>query len=355
VSERWIDPGVQGLRADLCQVQSTREETILLFGTQQPQGAGATGPSARLERRIVLAPAMAKQLATALASVMREYDTQLNATPAGRIQSVATDGDAPAEARPMLALVRGLGVGFGFEKSFKMSRGSLLSDRVILGVRTRLAGTAGLLNVCRGIGMPRAYLEQFEAMLPQANTVGFGFEGSARRGVYKVYLEFWDRLVQRLQGEPENVEPALLFLGFKWAPHGDAAIARYTCYPLLSIKGIRRRLDTLYDNQGPSLQAARDILELAARRVGTDSFVYVEAAEEGNPRRSFDLNFYKAGLRVDELRPALSALAGRYALAGNSLESILAEAGQRAFGHLSGGLGRQGEDFLTVYYEIEGL
>jgi len=54
-------------------------------------------------------------------------------------------------------------------------------------------------------------------------------------------------------------------------------------------------------------------------------------------------------------RPALSALAERYALAGNVLERILADGGQRAFGHLSGGLGRQGEDFLTVYYEIEGL
>jgi len=199
--------------------------------------------------------------------------------------------------------------------------------------------------------MPEAFIAQFDAMLAEANTVGFGFE----HGTCKVYLEFWEQLVRRLQREPANVDPALLFLGFKWAPRGAAAIARYTCYPLLSIQGIRRRLDALYDERSPSVQAAGEILELAARRIGADSFVYVEAAEEGNPRKSFDLNFYKAGLRVDELRPALSALAGRYALAGHSLESILAGAGERTFGHLSGGLGRQGEDFLTVYYEIEGL
>ena len=338
--ERWLDPGVPGLRAEVCQVKSTREETVLLFGTRE-----------KLERRIIMRPAMAKELAAGLAGIVREYEAQLNATPAGRIQSVATDPDAPAEARPMLALVRGLGVGFGFEKSFKMSPALLDADRMILGVRTGLVAREALLSVCRALGMPDAFIAQFGAVLAEANTVGFGFE----HGTYKVYLEFWEKLVRRLQREPANVDPALLFLGFKWAPRGAPAIARYTCYPLLSIQGIRRRLDALYDERGPSVQAAREILELAARRIGADSFVYVEAAEEGNPRKSFDLNFYKAGLRVDELRPALSALAERYALAGNVLERILADGGQRAFGHLSGGLGRQGEDFLTVYYEIEGL
>ena len=349
--ERWLDRGVTALRADVCQVQSTREETVLLFGTQLRENR------AKLERRIVLTPAMAKQLAAGLAGTMQEYEAQLNATPAGGIQSAASDSDAPAGARRMLALVQGLNVGFGFEKSFKMGEASLLADRVILGVRTALAGKGPLLGVCRGIGMPDGHLQQFEAMLGQANTVGFGFEGGPAGGVYKVYLEFWDGLVQRLRSEPGNVQPALLFLGFKWAAKGPAkaAVARYTCHPLLSVAGIARRLDALYEGRsdGPSLRATHDILQLAARRVGNDSFVYVEAAEEGNPRKSFDLNLYKARLRVDELRPMLSPLAQRYAIDG--LDNVYGEAGALRFGHLSGGLGRDGRDFLTVYYEIEGL
>jgi hypothetical protein len=337
VPERWIDGGVQGLRAELCQVKSTREETVLLFGTRE-----------KLERIIVMRPAMAKELAAGLAGVMREYEAQLNATPAGRIQSVATDSDAPSAARPLLALVRGLGVGFGFEKSFKMSPGLLDADRMILGVRTGLVNPGALLSVCGALGMPEGFIAQFDAMLAEANTVGFGFEN----GTCKVYLEFWEKLRRRLQREPANVDPALLFLGFKWAPEGGAAIARYTCYPLLSIKGIERRLDALYNDQSPSVQAAREILELAARRVGADSFVYVEAAEEGNPRKSFDLNFYKAGLRVGELQSALSSLCSRYSI---SAADALSQASARPFGHLSGGLGRDGKDFLTVYYELEGL
>jgi hypothetical protein len=81
----------------------------------------------------------------------------------------------------------------------------------------------------------------------------------------------------------------------------------------------------------------------------------VEAAEEGNPRRSFDLNFYKARLRLDHLMPALRALCGRYGAGREAIERIAAQAGKRPFGHLSGGLGRDGQDFLTVYYELEAL
>ena len=358
---RWIDPGVTEIRADVCQVQSTRAETMLLFGTRQPPSAQG-GPRASLERRIVLSPSLAKQLASSLADAVRAYEARRggdNATPAGSILSAPTDEDAPAAARPLLHLVRGLGVGFGFEKSFKLSAGSLLDDRMILGVRARLTDAQSLLRVCREIGMPQAYRAQFEGSLPDANTIGFGFEADAQGGVYKVYLEFWDRLWQRVQREPDNAAPALLFLGFKWEARDSArcALARYTCHPLLSIQGIQRRLEALYEGraESPSLQATRDILDVSARRLQGDSFVYVEAEEEGNPRRSFDLNLYKARLRVDDLQPVLQVLGRRYGVTDDALAQASALARGRPFGHLSGGLGRDGRDFLTVYYELEGL
>ena len=355
---RWIEDGVGETRAEVCQVQSTRAETMLLFGTR-PSGTGER--LARLERRIVLPPSLAKQLAASLARAVREHERRSgsdNATPAGAIESAAREEDAPAAARPLLGLVRALGVGFGFEKSFKMGPGGLRDDRLILGVRTRLAGAAALLDVCRSIDMPPEYLAQFESRLAEANTAGFGFEGDEHGGVYKAYLEFWEPLWQRVQREPDDTSPALLFLGFKWGVRDAArrALARYTCHPLLPVPAIRRRLDALYEAQpgSPSLHAAREILALAAARVGGDSFVYVEAEEEGNPRRSFDLNFYKARLRVADLRPALRGLGERYAIA-SSFEDVMRQAGDRPFGHLSGGVGRDGDDFLTVYYEIEGL
>jgi len=345
--ERWLDAGVGALRPEIFQVQSTREEFALLFGSQ-------AGGSPKLERRVLIPPALAKQLAAALAGELRDP----NASPAGTTRSAATDADAPPAARPLLAQVRALGTSFGFEKSFKMSPASLLDERVILGVRTALAAPAALLEVCRGLGMPEAQLAQFAAQLAESNTVGFGFERGARGASFKVYLEFWDRLRRRIEREPRNVEPALLFLGFKWdaGGSGPAIVARYTCHPRLSVKGIARRLAGLSGNDSASLAAAQRILQLAAARLaGGDSFVYVEAEEEGNPRRSFDLNFYKVGLCVADLRAPLRSLQEAYGIPHADFETLLDRCAARPFGHLSGGLGRAREDFLTVYYELEGI
>lgn len=358
---RWIDPGVATTRVDICQVRSTRDETTLLFGTQRPPLADGQR-RAELERRIMLTPTLAKQLSAALKSAVRDLETRLaseNATPAGRIRSAPGAADAPEAARPLLERVRGLGVGFGFEKSFKLSAGICLADRLILGVRSRLAEPQSLLRICRDIGMPPEHLSLFESALPEANTVGFGFEGGPQGALYKVYLEFWEQLSLRVQQAPERVRPSLLFLGFKWdaSDNSRAAVARYVCYPLITIDGMLRRLDRLYEGRqdAPSLEATRLALELAARKLGNDSLVYVEASEEGNPRKSFDINFYKAGLRVADLRPALAPLWRRYAIAGEPGRAIDSRADACPFGHLSGGLGRDGQDFLTVYYELEGI
>jgi tryptophan halogenase len=356
---KWVGADQPPLRPDVLQVQATPDEFALLLGTRDAADAGR----ARLERRIALEPALAKRLAAALAEVARGHEARtgsLDAMPAGRPGGAYRDADVPPGARPLFERVRVLQTGFGFEKSFKLARSSLREDRVILGVRSALAAPEALLAACRDIGMPPAYLDQFARELGGANTVGFGYEGGGHGGVYKVYLEFWDRLRQRVMRDPANREPDLLFLGFKWeASEGDrTALARYTCYPLLSVRGILERLAALYQSRGdcPSLGAARAILALAAQRLGgDDSFVYVEAAEAGNPRKSFDLNFYKAGLRVRDLLPALSALCREYSIPAAELERIGAQAGGRMFGHLSGGLGRDGQDFLTVYYELEAL
>lgn len=354
---KWVDPGVSETRADICQVISSRDETMLLFGTR-----GAPLPDGRqqatLDRRIILSPPLAKDLVARLKDFLRELEAVRggNAMPAGYIQSTPGDEDAPEAARPLLQLVRDLDVGFGFEKSFKLSAGRVLADRMILGVRSKLTNAPSLLAICRQIGMPPAHLTLFEQSLPDANTVGFGFEATPNGGMFKVYLEFWERLRRKIE---TRADPVPLFLGFKWDAGDSAlsAVARYTCYPLLSVDNILHRLDALYETTGdaPSLQTAREITRLAAERIGNDSFVYVEAAEEGNPRKSFDINFYKAGLRVGDLRPALSALWRRYAIPGEPGHGIPERAGACPFGHLSGGLGRDGSDFLTVYYELEGI
>lgn len=355
---QWVDSGLPPVRADICQVLSSREETMLLFGTRQVPFED-NEKRATLDRRIVLSPSLAKQLALNLRRFVNEREALsdgANATPAGQLRYPPGDDDAPIGARPLLQLVRNLEIDFGFEKSVKLSSGSALADRMILGVRSTLADPGALLGICRRIGMPSAHLAQFVESLPTANTIGFGYEDSPQGGTYKVYLEFWEQLRKRVQ---TDTSPGLLFLGFKWDARDPAraAIARYTCYPLLTINGINQRLAALYEGQddSPSLQATRQIIALASRRIGNDSFVYVEAAEEGNLRKSFDINFYKAGLRISDLQPVLEELWLRYRIPGPPAQTMTGKSGACPFGHLSGGLGRDGKDFLTFYYELEGL
>jgi hypothetical protein len=342
----WVGVDPPPLRPDVFQVQARQGEFALLLGTRDASAAGR----ARLDRRIALPPELAKQLTAVLARIVRDHEEQTgspDAMPVGRPGGVYSDAEVPPGARPLFDRVRALATGFGFEKSFKLARESLREDRVIFGVRRALAAPEALLEACRDVGMPRPYLDAFARELGEANTVGFGYEGGGRGGVYKVYLEFWDRLRQRVLREPANRAPALLFLGFKWeaGEGGQTALARYTCHPLLPVRGILARLETLYETRGdsPSLGAARTIVALAAQGIGgNDSFVYVEAEEEGNPRKSFDLNLYKAGLRVRDLLPALSTLGREYSIAEAELDRIGTQAGGRALGHLSGGLGRDG-------------
>src|SRR5260221_6304956 len=107
MAEHWLDSGVPEVRIDVCEVHCTREETFLLFGTQFP------GAHAKLQRRIILTPVMAKRLADGLVDVILNHEAQSKATPAGCTHSDASEADRPGERRPLHTLLPGLDCGFG--------------------------------------------------------------------------------------------------------------------------------------------------------------------------------------------------------------------------------------------------
>ncbi len=145
-------------------------------------------------------------------------------------------------------------------------------------------------------------------------------------------------------------------MGFKWNTddNTEGTISRYTCYPLLSINNILRRLSNLYENHEDrnSLEVAEDIIKFAASRSAVTSFIYVEVGEEGNPRQSFDINLYKANLRLSDIYPSLSRTRQHYSISAEQFARLYKLVGNKLFGHLSGGVNREGNDFLTVYYEV---
>src|ERR1700759_32471 len=73
----WIDKSMATHFANVVNVQSTREQVDLFFGTNQTWNVSGTGQVAvELTNRIILTPYAAKRLWTVLGGVLREYESR---------------------------------------------------------------------------------------------------------------------------------------------------------------------------------------------------------------------------------------------------------------------------------------
>jgi hypothetical protein len=74
---QWIDKNMTTHFANVVNVQSTREQVDLFFGTNQTWNvAGRNQVAVDLSNRIILTPYAAKRLWTVLGGVLREYETR---------------------------------------------------------------------------------------------------------------------------------------------------------------------------------------------------------------------------------------------------------------------------------------
>jgi tryptophan halogenase len=268
---------------------------------------------------------------------------------------MASDNDGPADPiKRFLRLIEGLRPE-GVERSFKMAAGNLLEDRYLMGVRKEALSPELLSDICTGLGMPAADLRALLKNLPEARSLHFGFENSPTGTIYKVYLEFWDRLNAALAARPVNREPLVLHLAYKWdaAGAGKSAVAEYRCFPELQGPEVFERLRVLYDgDEPPSLEAAERIINMALRRT-RKTLMYLEVSESGNPRASFDIRLYPAELNIADIHPWLVAASRAYVIAPRQFDLLYGQVRNRALGHISGGIDRAGRDFLTVYYAAQ--
>ena len=256
----------------------------------------------------------------------------------------------------LLELVTSRGLAFGREDSFKMADGRLLSERLLIGIRRGRIPARTFAEIAASIGMPDEFRSPFLERLPEADVVLFGLENGEAGLLRKAYLEFWEKLRQRVLATGTK-DPELLNLGFKWyaGEHSARMVSRYTCYPMLDLAGMLRRIRAIYEGatDAPSCRIALQLVQLAARRGAP--LIYLEVGEEGTPRRSYDINLYKADLTLAGIEQELREAAARYRLPREAFEALFSRVRERPLGHLSGGLARDGGDFLTVYYETQPL
>lgn len=261
----------------------------------------------------------------------------------------------PPPVQLLLQRINALGITYGREDSFKLTHQQLLQDRVLLGIDIALMPVATMFDIAYGLGMPTDCQPLLEVHLPQANLVLFGIEDRPGGSVCKLYLEFWEQ-VRREVLRTGALTPRLLHLGVKWQTTrpGRYEVARYTCFPRLSAANAMRRMACLYPPAPAvnSSDAALAIVRRSLQRSSGASLLYLEVSEGDNPRRSFDINLYKTGLRVADAAPELRQAARQFDIAADAIEQQLQRLGHSLLGHLSGGTDRYGGEFLSVYAEM---
>jgi hypothetical protein len=257
-----------------------------------------------------------------------------------------------------VALVRALDAPFGLERSFKIVPGTLLEDRYLISLhRSALGETAAdrLGQMASALGVPHAFGGEIVAGLADADIVHFGYERAGQYPIYKIYLEYASR-VRRAQAQ-NAADPVLVYLAYKWTPDWPErrTLTRYTWLPCRTDAAIAERMRALVSPaEAPrALSCGLDLLARAARRTDPRKLFLMEVAEPDKPRRSYDLNVYRAGLHLDDIADLVEAMAADLAVPQPPIRALLERCGGLDLGHLSGGRGRDGREFVTVYYGVE--
>jgi len=361
---QWDESKLRTLQPNLCCVFNSADAISMLLADRDR--SAASGPVTDGDR-VLLTPVTAKLLAELLGNCVRKYEQEHGPVDSLVQPQSGADGEPLAgtaemaeKAAMLVDLVNGLGVGYVHERSFKVYRRTLLPHRFMLYFRREGASPQALValsGVCERLGMPTQFLAEFEQNLPRTGFVFFGFEEGEHSSIYKVYEEFAGPQDGTEAWQPELPVPVLSYVGYKWDVFDSrkAARATYTKFPGLSPQAMSARAERILD--GPDSRSGRELtnqfIGIASTRIPHAMMRYLEVAEEGNPRKSFDVNAYGAGLLVAEFYPLFVRMCQRLEVGPGEFLPLYERIKMNEFGHVSGGVDREGRDFFTVYFGHE--
>jgi hypothetical protein len=87
---KFDDTGIINAYANVCNVSSSREEVVLVFGMNNAWEREASEVRVKLNSRVILSPFAAKRLALLLNSVVQQYETRFGAMDMGVAQAERT-------------------------------------------------------------------------------------------------------------------------------------------------------------------------------------------------------------------------------------------------------------------------
>jgi tryptophan halogenase len=261
-------------------------------------------------------------------------------------------------AADLIRLVETLGAPFGLERSVKIEPGTLTDDRCLISVGRGALGQAPverLLQIGGTLHMPQSFADVVSGALERADIVHFGYEAGVGGDVYKVYFEYASD-VRRAMAAGSRV-PVLVHLAYKWTPQrpDGRAVTRYTWVPCPNRTALEAKLEDLVPaSEAPrASRCALGLLSQIAPFADSGDLLLMEVEEPGNPRRSCDLNVYDAKLRMHQIADLLDSTLRDFAVPQARAQPVFERAKDRALGHLSAGVGRDGREFVTLYFGVE--
>jgi hypothetical protein len=97
------DTGITNAYANVCNVSSSREEVVLVFGLNNAWERDASEVRVKLNSRVILSPFAAKRLALLLNAVMQQYEGRFGVLDISGGQAQATSSEksqTPSEMKP---------------------------------------------------------------------------------------------------------------------------------------------------------------------------------------------------------------------------------------------------------------
>jgi len=86
---KFDDAGITNAYANVCNVSSSREEVVLVFGMNNAWERDASEVRVKLNSRVILSPFAAKRLSLLLGNVIKQYESRFGPMDVGNIQSAA--------------------------------------------------------------------------------------------------------------------------------------------------------------------------------------------------------------------------------------------------------------------------
>ena len=257
-----------------------------------------------------------------------------------------------------LALVKGFGAPHGIERSIKFMPGRVLDERYLVTLHRHALGAAPterLTEMGCALAMPKAALDALPEAFEGADVVHLGREREGAEIILKIYFEYV--AATRAAMNARTPAPTLVHRAFKWVP-GPAGVFHVTSYswcPCRTYAEIEAHLDdpVLGEAVAPAIRCARAALSRLERKTGAGELFVMSVEEFGNPRRSLDINLYRAGLRVKAVADLLETAALDLGSPAPETRASLARCEDLALGHLSLGVARRGAPFLTLYFGVE--